>query len=68
MRDSKASESLNAMSLLPIYIEYIQYNDWENTYMGKQILSIQRILKSPDKNTPNQLKEIRIKLEGLLNN
>ena len=68
MRDSKASESLNAMSLLPVYIEYIQYNDWENTYMGKQILSIQRILKSPDKNTPNQLKEIRIKLEGLLNN
>ena len=68
MRNNNASESLNTLSTLPVYRDYTGYNDWKNTYLGQQILTIQRILSSPNENTSNQLKEIRIKLEGLLNN
>lgn len=67
-RNDNACKSLNTLSTLPVYRDYTGYNDWKNTYLGQQILAIQKILSSPNENTSTQLKEIRIKLEGLLNN
>lgn len=68
MRKNNANEALTVLSTLPVFNDYMRYEDWKNTFLGKQIVAIQRILNSPNDSTSSQLKEIRIRLEGLLNN
>ena len=68
MRADKANEQLDKLSLLPMYSRYSTYADWKNTFLGKEIISIQKLLKFPAKETPEQLSTIRKKLEKILNN
>lgn len=68
MRADKANEQLGKLSLLTMYSRYSTYKDWKNTFLGKEIISIQNKLKAPTKETPEQLSKIRKKLERVLNN
>lgn len=68
MRNQKAIEHQDKLSNSIVYQRYISYDDWKNTYLGNQIHLILNILKSPSSETPNELKNIRLKLEQLLNN
>lgn len=68
MRNQKANDHLNNLQVSSIYLRYTSYGDWENTYLGEQLRSILRLLKSPTEQTSSKLKTIRINLEGLLKN
>jgi hypothetical protein len=68
MRNDKAVEHLSILEALPLYARYSSYNDWKNTYLGTQILEIQKQLKTPSEKTSTQLKNIQTKLENLFNN
>lgn len=68
MRNQKANEHLNNLQVSSIYQRYTTYDDWENTYLGRQLRSIVRLLKSPTEQTSSKLKTIRTNLEGLLKN
>jgi hypothetical protein len=68
LRNDKAVEHLNILEALPLYTRYSTYNDWKNTYLGTQIIEIQKQLKTPSEKTSTQLKNIRVKLENLLMN
>lgn len=68
MRNGNAVMRLNILESLPLYTRYASYNDWKNTYLGSQIIEIQKLLKTPSEKTSTQLKNIRVKLENLLMN
>lgn len=68
MRSDKANEQLGKLSLLPMYSRYSTYADWKNTFLGKEIVWIKKLLEYPTKETPEQLSSIRKRLEKILNN
>lgn len=68
MREGKAMDQLKKLSSLSLYIRYSSYNDWQNTYLGNEILSVQKVLQNPTIETPEKLDKIRNKLEKLLEN
>lgn len=67
LREDKAKEHLSNIQTLPLYLRYSSYDDWQNTYLGNLICSIQKYLQIPTEKTSAQLKTIRTKLELLLN-
>lgn len=67
MREKKASEHRDNLNSLPVSVRYNAYDDWENTYLGTQICTIQKYLQTPTEGTSAQLKSVRTKLESLLN-
>ncbi len=68
MINQKAKEHQDNLSSSTLYLRYVSYDDWENTYLGNQIRIIQSLLKSPSKETSSELKNLRLKLERLLKN
>lgn len=67
LRENKAKEHFSNIQTLPLYLRYSSYDDWQNTYLGILICSIQKYLQMPTEKTSAQLKTIRTKLELLLN-
>lgn len=66
LRENKAKEYLSNIQSLDLYLRYSSYDDWENTYLGSQICTIQKYLQTPTESTSAQLKAVRTILEGLL--
>lgn len=66
MKEAKAKDNLDALSNSELYKDYQAYDDWKNTYLGRQISLIQKLLGNPSQDTSARLKEIRTKLENSL--
>lgn len=67
-RPERSKESLKIFNSMPVYINYNKYDDWEETFLGKKILTIQKILKTANESIPQLLKYERENLEELLKN
>jgi len=46
LKGDGVSSLLRSLKQEPFYIEYHKYDDWENTYMGKKMISIENRLKN----------------------
>lgn len=58
---------LNELKQIPLYNRYKSYDEGDDTYLGGKILKIEKLLGAPTAATKDQLKAIRIELEGLIN-
>lgn len=65
-RGQKAKDLLNDLYASAVYQRYSSYEKWKGTYLGKRILKIEDLLKSPSQDTPSQLEKIRKVLETQL--
>lgn len=74
MSDTKkvkgTQDELNRLKSLPLYQQYIKYDDWKNTWLGKRIAQVINLLSNtanPDIYIKKNLEEINNELKPFIN-
>lgn len=55
-----------ALEQMPLFTRYSRYDDWQQTFLGTQIVSIQKELGNSSGKTPEKIRAIRLNLEKLI--